>query len=858
MGSGQSNGRPEEPGARRAGHAPAGPPSSMAERIMASNGQAAPAVSSDVPRGNPAELPSPRKGKDAKGDRHVAIAVADPRLVMYKGQKGGLLDKLKGVTSRNNSFMSTVAAVVGRAASHANAPGSRAGSDRSTGSHTSRRAKGDEYDVESGEEDLEGFIYEDESTSEDEREDYVNAFGRRRKLPKADDYSDYEGAGARALTAGGRKPPKSAAMRRGARKDDKDEDEDGDDEFDPEEERIRQLRQKKKQEERERAKAVAHATLAVANASLAVATMKVGAGASKANGKSVGLGSAASGPSSSGPSRSVVIVEPGQSDDDGPMERHQEPQHVRISPQPPPEPPTRGGSGNLRRGAAAAAAAAGSGYGSSAGGGAGGSGGGSVPGPGPGSGASGPSVNYGASASSQYWQGLRATQTDALGNDDLAGREPSRLEQLAALQRKRQERQERQERQRNADEGGGVRWREETQTSQAPSQQPDRRSGGQERGEQQERSVRWGRQGLDSEDHGSSPATTSEWRHERSSSSNTTTTTTTTTSTVATSSSRQLLPNRESAPGGGPPPTWTSPLHPPPLPRDSDVPVDFDVDEVLNSFATPGGPRQNGDGWRGPQAPTGPPSAPPADGYTSSGKRSIRAVQSDFTSMRNSEAADDVVDLASRMLSLPMAAPRPVQPATDAGPAPGGATSTPAASSASRFARLGANLMSPGAGSTATAADGPGAGNSAAAWAGGGTTTGTVFVQRISGAAGYRRTALLNGSERTTSTGGTTENVALPAIRPPSGSLVKGISQELAARSSGGGASSITHPHARTRFGATQHQQFQQQSVQEAAGLRASAPMPPSQRDYDSDSAVLRNASPGCSKHAKDGPGWSG
>ena len=48
------------------------------------------------------------------------------------------------------------------------AQGSKCGSQR------------DDYDVEHAHDDLDGFIYEDESTSEDEREDYVG-FGRKKK-----------------------------------------------------------------------------------------------------------------------------------------------------------------------------------------------------------------------------------------------------------------------------------------------------------------------------------------------------------------------------------------------------------------------------------------------------------------------------------------------------------------------------------------------------------------------------------------------------------------------------------------------------------------------------------------------------
>ncbi len=133
--------------------------------------------------------------------------------VAFKGNspaKASLFKKLKHLadssftSGRTNSIQKagqpgskTQSRSASNAASKANSQvGSRAGSIGS------RR---DEYDVDDHDDDLEGFIYEDESTSEDEREDYVNAFGRKKKHRNHnDDFSDYEGAGVRALTAGGR------------------------------------------------------------------------------------------------------------------------------------------------------------------------------------------------------------------------------------------------------------------------------------------------------------------------------------------------------------------------------------------------------------------------------------------------------------------------------------------------------------------------------------------------------------------------------------------------------------------------------------------------------------------------------
>ena len=136
-----------------------------------------------------------------------------PQTVMYKGTRGGLVDKLKhlaaaGTASKQGSPAHSPAGsrVGSRAPSRGNSEKSlgvhsHAGSHMSMGQRIAQ-ARRDEYDVDSDDEDLDGFIYEDESTSEDEREDYVNAFSRKKKLPKANDYSEYEGAGVRALTAG--------------------------------------------------------------------------------------------------------------------------------------------------------------------------------------------------------------------------------------------------------------------------------------------------------------------------------------------------------------------------------------------------------------------------------------------------------------------------------------------------------------------------------------------------------------------------------------------------------------------------------------------------------------------------------
>ncbi|KAG2490197.1 hypothetical protein HYH03_011324 [Edaphochlamys debaryana] len=146
-----------------------------------------------------------------------------------------------------------------------------------------RIARRDDFDVDSEDDDLDGFIYEDESTSEDEREDYVNAFCRKKKV-KADDYSEYEGAAVRALTAG-RKAPKSAAMRRQDREasDSEESSDDGDDEYDPEEERIRELRMRKRAEQKAKAQALASAKSAASAVSAAGTSVTAGGKPGAAN-----------------------------------------------------------------------------------------------------------------------------------------------------------------------------------------------------------------------------------------------------------------------------------------------------------------------------------------------------------------------------------------------------------------------------------------------------------------------------------------------------------------------------------------------------------------------------------------------
>ncbi|KAG2450288.1 hypothetical protein HYH02_004796 [Chlamydomonas schloesseri] len=746
MGNGASSGG--------AGPANAGPPGrggqphSTAERLIQQHGLGAKAGPSELtPRGS-GSIDDPKPA-----GKHATIAVADPRTVMYKGAKGGLVDKLKhvavaGTTSKQGSPNQSAAG--SRAGSRAP---SRAGSEKSMGAHSHAgshmslaqriaQARRDEFDVDSDDEDLEGFIYEDESTSEDEREDYVNAFSRKKKLPKANDYSDYEGAGVRALTAG-RKAPKSAAMKRHEpkRRSDSDEDEEGEEEdYDPEEAKIRLLRQKKRAEERART--------AVRAAQAAAAMSQAATG-----GKRLDDGS---GPSGRG----------------------------GIAPKPPSEPPVRGSSGNIRRGQAGAA---------------GGSGGGAPPG----AGRVPPvqqTVNYGASAASQYWQEKR--DKDNM-HDDGGGDQPemSRLEQLLAMQKKKAEREERQKaaeaaaaarsRAKSAKKagGGGIRWNDgdedgdgddeeaeaaspkrkvqgadtdgsggggggvrsspasqerlslngpaaggaasgPSRSQPGPSQAPRELQPGGQRDDHSDELMRLepppparaGQAGRDGSQPAPSPppgqAPNAPGRR------------------IGGGSGSGADPNvaaggsgYNSGGGGGgtgsamaqqqPPP----PHHAEPNKKATTDVTDFDVDDLLSSFEPPGaggggGKHGSPQQWAGSRPADPPPNpqeyvagvlhGPPEP------RRSIRMMSDFVTVPRNGTTAavstgsadgagggggrrhdEDVVDLATRMLSLPVAAPRPSggptgAPVHSAPAGPGGALSTPPASiAASRFSRMG-------------------------------------------------------------------------------------------------------------------------------------------------------------------------
>ncbi|KXZ47874.1 hypothetical protein GPECTOR_32g487 [Gonium pectorale] len=815
----------------------------------------------------------------------------------YKGHKGGLLEKLKHVASQHNS------------PSHS-PTGSRAGSHVASrgGSEKSAKSRRDAYDVSSDEEDLEGFIYDDESTSEDEREDYVNAFSRKKKAHKPDDYSEYEGANVRAMTAGRIQAPKSAAMRRAAAKDASDEDDDGDDEFDPEEEKIRVLRQQKRQQEKMKAAALA------TRAAVAIAEP--------------GRGKHADG---AGPGPSTAAAAGGHSHGHG----HPHGAHVRMAPAPPSEPPARGSSGNIRRGAAAAGAS-GSSYGG------GGSGGASGPGPGPGAGRGAgvpspsppPVVNYGSSASSQYWQAKRTQDADYEEDDNKPAM--SRLEQLQALQKKRNaalERQQKADSGSGGDSGGGVRWQQQQAdvAEAAPGRNGQLRLAQHLESRLQEPAAPLGQrvvlhktssvkefpqEGQDDEERtkyfrsrttgpskmadrgGQSPPQDRDGGAARDSQGQRTIKIV-----HLEPPPRPFAPSPRPSEGvkiGVPAP----PLHPPPRPKGSE---DFDIDEMLESFA-PAPPQQ----WAGgrPQPPTTPPPAKDfTPGFVPQQNRSIRAVQSDFTSMRPSEIVDVSGEVAARIMSLPVAASRPmpnspVNVVASGASVPGGGgggavaagmnVSAAGSQPASRFARLGANLNGPGddpaAGPAAwpTSSGGYGAraasprtsqanaqspfrGTSISSVSGSparlprasiqdsddGSGGGAPFQTSLSGPfrdggpAGSgggasplpRRNSNLGTGLSPRSSGAGCGDVALPVIRPGSGSSGGGGRGS----DSGGGSILSALPGAtvgRSRFSVAQPPPQQPQQYlhqQQEERMRSSVPTLPSQqtaRDYDSDSAL--------------------
>ncbi|GLI65681.1 hypothetical protein VaNZ11_009288, partial [Volvox africanus] len=706
------------------------------------------------------EYPSPKQ------TRHVVIQATDPK----KTQRGGFMDKVLQRASLNNGPGQPCAKSNkgSRATSLAGSQGgSQVGSER-----IPRNGKRDDYDVDSGDEDLDGFIYDDDSTSEDEREDYVNAFSRRKKAPVGDDYSMYEGAAVRALATGSRK----GRMRR-TRSSATD---DGDDEWDPEEERIRQLRHQKKQEDRTKA-----AALVAKNAGPLPPPPPPAKGAA---GTGQGISEVRGGPSpvdaGAYAAAAAATSSPAQRT---PQQGPQVPQPPRMMPQPPGGPPSRGSSsGNMRRNVAGAAAG-----GSSGGTGSGGATGtglspglGPVPGPGSGPGANldpqgggaapavrgcrpapppASQVNCGASASSQYWQAKRSLNDSGGGAvEPAAAQGMSRLEQLAALQKKRQTAQEQsqiceEDQRQGALRGQGAAAEPSftgnqpqpavvpTGQLQAATQQVKEitavcvrdQGGGATAVRASERQSGSGGGGRGQEVVGRNWALLSGGQPSDSS------------GTIGTASTGQqqqqesvavasppAAPCREAADSGHvqrklmdgqsfirhlePPPQrhvrkgksgvgrtvdTAAPEgapHPSLLPSCSDV-TDFDVDEVLNSFS-PGGEAtgahpQEPQQWAGSRPQPAPRTPPPRQddgggrGHAPLHKRSIRAVQSDFTSMGLGEMADGVTDLAGRVLSLPLPATRP----TVTGPQALMGSSQPVVMSApvavSRFARMGATML---------------------------------------------------------------------------------------------------------------------------------------------------------------------
>ncbi|GIL61847.1 hypothetical protein Vafri_16250 [Volvox africanus] len=893
-----------------------------------------------------------------KQNRHVVIQATDPK----KTQRGGLMDKLIQRASHNNGPGQPGAN--GNKGSRATSlAGSQAGSQVGS-ERIPRNGKRDDYDVDSGDEDLDGFIYDDDSTSEDEREDYVNAFSRKKKAPVGDDYSMYEGAAVRALATGSRKG--RVRRTRSSTTDD------GDDEWDPEEERIRQLRQQKKQDDRTKA-----AALVAKNAGPLPPAPLPAKGAAEP-----GLGTsqdrAAAAPMNAGAYAATTAATSSLAQRTSPHGL-MVPQPPRMAPQPPGGPPSRGNSGsNMRRNVAGAAAG-----GSSGGTGSGGAtctgispGPGPVPGPGSGPGANldpqgggavpavrgcrpapppAPQVNCGASASSQYWQAKRSQNDSGSGAAEPGAQGMSRLEQLAALQKKRQTTTQEQSRMCEEDQRQGAMRGQggaaepsltgsQPQPTEVPTGQPQAgteqvrekttlcvrdQGGGATAARASERQSCGGGEGQDvggrnwallgggqpSEPSGTiSTAPTGQQQQQQN-------------ETVALISPspahcrepadpgpaqrklmdgqsfiRHLEPPPEkhvrketsgvgrtvdtAAPKGAP--------HPPLLPRCSDV-TDFDVDEVLNSFS-PGGEAagahpQEPQQWAGSRPQRGPRTPPPrkddggGQGHPPLHKRSIRAVQSDFTSMGLSEMADGVTDLAGRVLSLPLPATRP----TATGPQAVLGSSQPAVMSApvavSRFARMGATMLGQsstqdgGGIASAPLAVAGGRGGQAGQGSGGGGTAAPALsafsgpsqvaapspmrrprrstassdgvcasiptsfsappsdtIPRVSvagqvGSPGQNRDSIGFATYPPAHMSVSGDNaLVLPILRPGSG----GGGRAARGSDMGTGGSSILNTVGRSRFGVAQHQQFQQEVA------RSSMTVVPTPRDYDSDSALTK------------------
>ncbi|GLC50147.1 hypothetical protein PLESTB_000347600 [Pleodorina starrii] len=893
-----------------------------------------------------------------KHARHVVIQATE---LKPQPPKGGIIDKFRQRASQNNSSCDSSTTSRGGSQGGSQA-GSQYGSEKSQASARARRR--DEFDVDSEDEDLDGFIYDDDSTSEDEREDYVNAFSRKKKPVVGEDYSEFEGAAVRALTAGTRK----GAVRR-TRSSTTD---DGDDEWDAEEERIRQLRHLRKHEDRAKAAALA-----------AKAAEERAAG----NSRATGAGQPAVAVASSSSSSPAAAAAASTSGCDCASPQRPQPslatQGPRISPQPPQEPQARTTSGNLRRNAVATVAAPGNSCGG---------GGGAAAGPGPGPGSVGrlgeqgtgavaapappaqpagrgaglrpvpappPQVAMGASASSQYWQAKRSQNGGVGPQAEADGAGMSRLEQLAALQKKRQAGptvavagQEPNRRE------GGLRWQDETAPdAESGTASPQRlrisdASGSQQqqqsRQQQQQHCVRLGDpEGAarnvvhkKSGGRGSSRKWASFDEHAQDGEG-----AAGAEAAAAAAAQPQRRQSRHDHAHGhgqgdaGSPPrkhlegqSFIKHLEPPPpgrhihkarsggggggrdlnqgqdqplaprpplMARTSDV-TDFDVDEVLNSFspavAAEQEPPQQWAGSR-PQPPGAAPPRGAGTGQAPQHKRSIRAVQSDFTSMRVNDVADGVTDLTGRVLSLPLPASRPSGAGGPPGQAPAAqaqSTVTSAPVTISRFARMGANLLGQqgtqdGSGAASAPVTMVAGGGCAAAGGGGNgyrvsglgaagaSPPAAAAFGAASGPAGglspARRPRRSNPSfdgaappgpialsgplgdvggggggpgaarvpmgqaaapPRISAPGTGDSPLVLPALRPTSGGSGGG------GGGNGAGNSILNAPPAvaavgRSRFGAAQHQQFQQEVAR-----TSQQPVAPSQRDYESDSALSK------------------